>query len=93
MWVSCGEQYFPIYQMKPSQEDWQKLVFKEEKLFCSREIEFFIIILLVVMIVVIDSCVTFLIVVNLLIIIVQVINKDKINKCCVKETIFNYKVL
>ena len=30
--------------MKPSQEDWQKLVFKRKKLFCSREIEFFIII-------------------------------------------------
>ena len=22
MWVSCEEQYFPIYQMKPCQEDW-----------------------------------------------------------------------
>ena len=56
-------------------------------------------ILLIVMIVVIDSCTTFLNVVNLfyktcfiqlLIIIVQVINKDKIDKCCVKRTIFNY---
>ena len=37
MWVSCEEQYFPICQMKPCQEDWQKLLFKE-KLFCSREI-------------------------------------------------------
>ena len=37
MWVSCEEQYFPIHQMKPCQEDWQKLEFKE-KLFCSREI-------------------------------------------------------
>ena len=33
MWVSCGEQYFPIHQMKPSQEDWQKLVFKRKN--CS----------------------------------------------------------
>ena len=33
MWVSCGEQYFPILQMKPSQEDWQKLVFKRKN--CS----------------------------------------------------------
>ena len=31
MWVSCGEPYFPIHQMKPSQEDWQKLVFKRKK--------------------------------------------------------------
>ena len=36
MRVSCEEQYFPIHQMKPCQEDWQKLVFKE-KLFCFRE--------------------------------------------------------
>ena len=33
MWVSCGEQYFPIHQMKPSQEDWRKLVFKRKN--CS----------------------------------------------------------
>ena len=33
MWVSYGEQYFPIHQMKPSQEDWQKLVFKRKN--CS----------------------------------------------------------
>ena len=33
MWVSCGEQYFPIDQMKPSQEEWQKLVFKRKN--CS----------------------------------------------------------
>ena len=44
MWVSCGEPYFPIHQMKPSQEDWQKLVFKRKNCSVLEKSEFFMII-------------------------------------------------
>ena len=42
MWVSCKEQYFPIHQMKPCQEDWQKLVFKEKNCSVPEKSEFLI---------------------------------------------------
>ena len=38
MWVSCEEQYFPIHQVKPCQEDWQKLVFKEKIVLFQRKL-------------------------------------------------------
>ena len=38
MWVSCEEQYFPIHQMKPCQEDWQKFVFKEKIVLFQRNL-------------------------------------------------------
>ena len=42
MWVSCEEQCFPIYQMKPCQEDWWKLVFKEKNVLFQKKFEFLI---------------------------------------------------
>ena len=41
MWVSCGEQHFPIHQMKPKSGGLVKACVQEKKLFCFREIEFF----------------------------------------------------
>ena len=47
MWVSCEEQYFPIHLMKPCQEDWQKLVFKEKIVLFQRNLSSLLLCLLI----------------------------------------------